>query len=107
MCMFLSKTSAYRGDFDKTKYMYFLIKDNKWLEKFFEIWEKVKNSIKNEFDSEHEYNEKYRYAKINSYNQKIKLNSHNNEIPRKGSWCILLSVIFIDSAFRTGNNYYP
>ena len=44
--------SAYRRDFDETKYMSFLIKDDELLEKYNEIWEKVKNSIKKEFDSE-------------------------------------------------------
>ena len=36
----------------KTKYVSFLIKDNELLEKYNEIWEKVKNSIKNELYSE-------------------------------------------------------
>ena len=38
--------SAYRRDIDEIKYMYFLIKDDELLEKYNEIWEKVKNSIK-------------------------------------------------------------
>ena len=38
--------SAYRRDVDETKNMSFLIKDNKLLEKFNEIYEKVKKSIK-------------------------------------------------------------
>ena len=32
--------SAYRRDFDETKYMSFLIKDDVLLEKYNEIWEK-------------------------------------------------------------------
>ena len=34
--------SAYRRDFDETKYRSFLIKDDELLEKYVEIWEKVK-----------------------------------------------------------------
>ena len=49
LCIFLPKMSAYRKDFDKTKYMYFLIKDEKLLEKYNEIWKKVSNIIKKEF----------------------------------------------------------
>ena len=41
------------------------------LEKYNEICEKVKNSIKEDFDSEPVYNEKYVNAKIKSYNGKI------------------------------------
>ena len=62
--------SAYSKDFDETKYMSFLIKDDELLEKYNEIWEKVKNIIKKEFDSEAVYNEKYLKVKIKSYMEK-------------------------------------
>ena len=60
------------------------------LEKYNEIWEKVKNSLKKEFDSEPVYNEKYLKAKIKSYNGKINTNFHGNKIPKKGSQLICL-----------------
>ena len=41
----LPKISACKGDFDETKQMSFLIKNDEFLEKY-EIWEKVSNSIK-------------------------------------------------------------
>ena len=81
---------VYREDFDETKYISFLIKDDKLLEKYNEIWEKVKNSLKKEFDSEPVYNEKYLKAKIKSYNGKINTNFHGNKIPKKGSQLICL-----------------
>ena len=34
--------SAYSRDFDETKYMSFLIKDDELIEKYNEIWEKLK-----------------------------------------------------------------
>ena len=71
------------------------------------IWEKVKNSLKKEFDSEPVYNEKYLKDKIKSYNGKISTNFHDNKIPKEGSQLICLSVILINSVFRTGKNYYP
>ena len=46
--------------------MSFLIKDDELLEKYHGIREKVKNSIKKEFDGEPLYNEKYLKAKIKS-----------------------------------------
>ena len=55
--------SAYRRNFDETKYISFLIKDDELLEKHNEIWKKVKNSIRKEFDNELVYNEKYLKAK--------------------------------------------
>ena len=96
--------SAYRRDFDETKYMYFLIKDDELLEKY-EIWEKVKNSMKNEFDNKSAYNEKYVKAKIKSYDGKINTNFHDDKIPKEGSQFICLSVILIDSVFRMGKKY--
>ena len=51
--------------------MSFLIKDDELLEKYNGIWEKVKNSIKKEFDSEPLYNEKYLKAKIKSQDKKL------------------------------------
>ena len=38
--------SLYRINFDKTRCMYFLVKDVIFLEKYNEIWEKVGNSMK-------------------------------------------------------------
>ena len=63
------------------------------------------------------YNEKYLKAKIKSYNGKINKNFHNNQvsqnevsqnkIPKESSQFICLSLILIDSVFKTGKNYYP
>ena len=63
--------------------------------------------LKNEFDSEPVYNEKYLKPKRKSYNGKINTHCHNNKIAKEGSQLICLSVILIDSIFRTGKNFYP
>ena len=97
--------STYRKEFDETKYISFLIKDDKLLEN--EIWEKVKNIPKKEFHSKPVYNEKYLKAKIKPYNGKICTNFHNNKIPKEGFHYICLSVILLGSVFKTGKNYSP
>ena len=51
-----SKNECIQKDFDENKYMSFLIEDDELLEKYNEICEKVRNSIKKEFDSEPIYN---------------------------------------------------
>ena len=38
LCIFLPKMTAYRKDFDQAKSMSFLIKDDKLLKKYNEIW---------------------------------------------------------------------
>ena len=50
---YASKLSAYLKDFDETKYISFLIKDNKLLEEYHEIWNKVSKVIEKGFDSEY------------------------------------------------------
>ena len=105
--MYISpKITAYRKDFDETKYIFFLIKDNELLKKYNEIWKKVSNAIKKEFDSNPVYIKKYLRTKIKSYKGKINTNFHNNKIPKEGSHYTYLSVIFLDSIFETGINYY-
>ena len=49
-CILLPKISAYRRNFDTTKCVSFLIKDEKLLEKYNEIWKKVSSVTKKEFD---------------------------------------------------------
>ena len=53
LCIFFAKISAYSRDFD----MSLLMKDDELLEAYNKIWEKVRNSIKKEFDSEPVYRE--------------------------------------------------
>ena len=45
-CIFPPNMSAYRRDFDKTKCISILIKDEKLLEKYNKIWKKLSNIIK-------------------------------------------------------------
>ena len=73
--------NAYGRHFDKTICMSFLNKDEKLLEKYNEIWKKISNIIKKEFDNKPVYNKKYLKTKIKSYNRKINTNFHNNKIP--------------------------
>ena len=65
-----------------------MIKDDGLITKYNEIWKKVKNNLKIEFDSEPVYDEKYLKAKINYNNGEINTNFHNNEIPEEDSECI-------------------
>ena len=46
-----TKMTVYRKDFDETKFTSFLMKDDELLEKYNEIWEKVKETLETEFHS--------------------------------------------------------
>ena len=70
----LPKTSAYGKSYDgQTKSMYFLNEDDKLLEKYNTIWDKVSADIRKEFDSEPVYNKIF-------LKTKIKLKSHGDEV---------------------------
>ena len=105
--------SAFRKDFEETfekifeEIFVFLIKDDELLEKNYEIWKKVSNTIKKGFNTEPVYDEKYLKTKIKSYEGKIIINFHNDKILKEGSQSICLLTISIDSVFRTSKNYYP
>ena len=83
-----------------------MIKDEKLLQKYNEIWKKVSSIIKKEFDSKPIYNKKYIKTKIKSCYGKINTNFQNNKIPKVSFQCICLSVILIDSVCEKGKNYY-
>ena len=92
LCIYFPKMTENRRDFVETKYISFLLKDHELLEKYKEILEKVKSSIKKRFDSEPVYNEIYVKAKIKSYNGKTNF-FHNNKIPKESFQFFSLSVI--------------
>ena len=94
--------TAYRKDFNETKFISFLTKDNELLKKYNEIWEKVTNIIYKEFDGNPAYNEKYVKTKIKSYNGKINTNFPDTN-KRFSNYLFVGS---FDSLFRAGKNYY-
>ena len=67
----------------------------------------MRNTIKKRFYSKSIYYEKYLRTKIKSYEGIISTNVHEDKIPNEGAQTICLSVILIDSVFRTGKNLYP
>ena len=88
--------SAYRRDFDEATYVPFLIKNNEMLEKYNKIWDKVSK-----------FNNKYLKIQIKSCEEKINTDFHDDEVPKEDSQYICVSVILVDSVFRTDKNYYP
>ena len=75
----------------------FLIKDERFLEKYNEILEKISNSTKNELLA-NLYIKKYLKTEIKSYERKINT--------KEGYQCICISVILIDSVYRKDKNFF-
>ena len=76
------------------------------MEKYNDIWKKIKDSLKRECDSKPVYNKIYIKAKVKSYNGNINTSFYNNKIRKADSQYICLSIILLDSVFRTGKSYY-
>ena len=104
-----SSRYAYAKYFDKnSKCINLLVNDKKILEKYFEIWNKIKSLIKKEFNSEPVYNDKYIKIKIKIYNDKVYTNFQHNKMQKDNEYCACLSVIWLDSIFvNSDNEYYP
>ena len=95
--------------FDKNnKYINLLVSDKKILEKYSEIWNKIKSLIKKDFNIEPVYNDKHIKTKIKIYNDRVYTNFQHNKIPKDYEYCACLPVILLDSIFvNLSKEYYP
>ena len=75
LCIILPQISRYIKYFEKCcKNLSFVIKDDDVLDKYNEIWDKIKNMLNIKFHSMPAYNEKYIKAKVREFNSVIKTN---------------------------------
>ena len=80
----------------------------KIFKKYSEIWNKTKSLIKEVFNSEPVYNDKYIKAKIKICSNRVYTNFQHSKIPKDNEYCACLSVILLNSIFvNSGKEYYP
>ena len=89
------------------KNMAFLTKDVMCLNKYSDIWDKVKKTLKIKFHSMPIYDEKYIKAKVREFNGVIKTNFLGDEIPEENVHCTCIACITIDSVMRMEKKNYP
>ena len=82
----------------------FLIKNDKFIDKYNETWDKVSTVVRKGFDSEPAYNNIFLKSKTKPYERKVNANFNEDKVLKECSQCICLSVILIDSGFSTGKN---
>ena len=103
----LPKTSAHLKSYDgQTKWMYFLIEHDEFLEKYNTIWDKVSSDIKKEFDSKPVCNKSYLKTKIKLHGNEV-TDFYDKKYPKLDSNHTYLTVISLDSALKKGDCYYP
>ena len=89
------------------KNMSFVIKNDMCLDKYNEIWNKIKNTLNIKFNSMPVYDEKYIKAKVREFNSVIKTNFLGDEIPKEGVHYACIACITIDSVMRMKIMNYP
>ena len=95
----LSRTSAYVKDYDgKTKWIYYLIKDDGLLNKCDNIWNQIRVDIKIELNSKLLYTKTIFHTKAKSYGEVTDF--HDKEVPKEDSSYTCSVMISIDSIFK-------
>ena len=75
LCIILPQMTGYLKYFkNEGKNLSFIIKGDMWLNKYSEIWDKIKETLSIKFHSMPVYNEKYIKAKVREFNGVIKTN---------------------------------
>ena len=88
------------------KNLSFAIKDDMCLNKYNEIWDKIKDKLNIKFHSIPVYDEQYIKANIREFNGAIKTNLLGDEIPKGTAHYICLACITIDSVMRVEKKSY-
>ena len=89
------------------KNMSFVIKDDDVLDKYNEIWDKIKGKLNIKFHSMPVYDEKYIKAKVREFNGVIKTNFLGDEVPKENEHYTCIACITIDSVMRMEKKNYP
>ena len=82
------------------KNMSFVIKDDDVLDKYNEIWDKIKEKLNIKFHSMPVYDETYIKAKVREFDGKIKTNFLGNDVPNENIHYTCIACITIDSVMR-------
>ena len=80
--------------------MSFVIKGDDLLDKYNEIWNKIKGTLSIKFDSMPVYDEKYIQAKVRESNGRIKINFLDDKILKENEHYTCSGSITIDSVMR-------
>ena len=89
------------------KNMSFVIKDDNVLDKYNEIWDKIKKTLSIKFHSMAVYDEKHIKAKVKEFNGMIKTNFLGDEVPNENEHYTCIACITTDSVMRMEKKNYP
>ena len=87
--------------------MSFMIKDDDVLDKYSEIWDKIKNKLSIKFHGESVYDEKCIKAKVREFDGVIKTNFLGEKVLKENEHYTCIACITIDSVMRREKKNYP
>ena len=90
-----------------SKNVSFFIKDDEVWDKYYKIWDVIKNKLNIKFHSEPAYEYKYLKAKVRECNGVIKISFLNNGMPKENIHYSCISCITIDSAINFNKKNHP
>ena len=88
------------------KNMSFMVKNDDVLDKYKEIWDKIKETLNIKFHSIPVYDEKYIKAKVREFNGVIKTNFLDGKVPKENMHYTCIACITIDSVMRMEKKNY-
>ena len=108
LCIILPQMSGYIKYFeDGGENMSFMIKNNGVLDKYDEIWGKIKDKINIKFHSMPVYDKKYIKAKVRELDRVIKTNFLDGKVLKGNEHCTCIAWVTIDSVMRMEKKNYP
>ena len=107
LCIILPQMTGYIKYFENGgKNMSFVIKDDDVLDKYNEIWDKIKETLSIKFHSMPVYDEQYIKAKVREFNGVSNTNFSSDEVPKENKHYTCIACITIDSVMRMGKKNY-
>ena len=108
LCIILPQMTGYIKYFrNRGKNMSFVIKDDDLLDKYNEIWDKLKGELITKFHSMPVCDEKYMKAKVREFNGVIKTNISDDKIPKENEHYSCIACITFASVMRMEKKNYP
>ena len=87
--------------------MSFMVKDDSVLDKYNNIWDKIKEKLNIEFHSKPVYDGTYIKVKVREFDGMIKINFLGNEVPKENMHYTCIACITIDSITRMDKKNHP
>ena len=107
LCIILSQMTGYIKYFEnRGKNMSFVIKYDDVLDKYNEIWDKIKETLSIKFYSMPVYDEQDIKVKVKEFNGVIKTNFLGDEVPKENQHYTCIACLTIDSVMRMEEKNY-